>query len=66
MSGNSKGLDCIHNHGVGCYWGADCTRCGFNPQEAARGDELIDEMVRKSESHICVKKGTAPNGNSNL
>lgn len=49
-------IDCIHNHGVGCYSGADRTNCGFNPKEKARRDELIDEMVRKGESHICIKK----------
>lgn len=49
-------IECIHNHGVGCYKGADCTNCGYNPQEEARRDELIADMVRKGESHICIKK----------
>ena len=59
-------VDCIHNHGVGCYKGADCTHCGYEPQEKARRNALIDEMVRKGESHICIKKKEVqPSGNSN-
>ena len=66
MADKSKELDCIHNHGVGCYSGADCTHCGFNPQEEACRDEMIDEMLRKGESHICIKKGDMTDGNSDL